>query len=258
MLLTLNNLMGTKLDARDDTLGKVKDFYFDDHSWVVRYLVADTGDWLPGRQVLISTESFEAPQGEQDAIPVSLTREQIESSPPIHADRPVSREREAEMIGHYNWPMYWTHLGVPAVGMMPVGVAPESIKEEKTPLNASDIREVETTLRSVREVTGYHILAKDGELGHVEGLIADPADWRIRYLLVDTRNWLPGRKVLIAPDWAGGILWSQKQVQIDLPTDKIRSAPEYDPDQPITREYERSLFDHYGMRHYWEGASAVQ
>lgn len=257
MLLILNELMGYKLDARDDELGNVKDFYFDDHSWVVRYLVADTGDWLPGRQVLISTESFEAPPPEDGMIPVSLTREQIESSPPIHADRPVSREREAEMVGHYNWPMYWTHLGVPAVGMMPVGVAPRGLKEEQTPAEASETSQVETTLRSLREVAGYHIRAQDEEIGHVEGLIADPDDWRIRYLLADTRNWLPGRKVLLAPEWAKAILWSEKQIEVNLPAEKIRTAPEYDPDQPITREYERALFDHYGMRHYWESASAT-
>jgi hypothetical protein len=257
MLWTLNDLMGYKLDARDDELGKVKDFYFDDHSWTVRYLVADTGDWLPGQLVLIATESFGTPDPDDGTIPVSLTRDQIESSPPIHEDRPVSRQREAEMVGYYDWPMYWTHLGVPAVGMMPVGVAPESVEQQEVPAEKRQAAGG-PSLRSLREINGYHILARDEEIGHVEGLIADPDDWRIRYLLADTRNWLPGRKVLLAPDWAERFIWSQKQIRIDLPAEKIRSAPEYDPDQPITRDYERALFDHYGMRHYWENASAIR
>ncbi|MFP4053476.1 MAG: PRC-barrel domain-containing protein [Phycisphaerae bacterium] len=256
MLRSLNEILEYRLQATDDKIGRVKDFFFDDHSWVVRYLVADTGTWLRGRMVLISPESFQEPNWSEHTVPVNLTTQQIERSPSVASDQPVSRQKEIEVTGYYRWPMYWTHLGVPAVGAMPVGVAPRGAKDARkvsqTPQVETAVARGEPTLRSFEEVSGYHIQAVDDEIGHVEDLVADTDGWRIRYLVVDTRNWLPGKKVLVAPDWIRDISWDANQVKVDLTREKIKDAPEFDPSSPVNREYEARLYDYYGAPRYWE------
>ena len=61
-------------------------------------------------------------------------------------------------------------------------------------------------LRSANKVTGYRIGATDGDIGHVEDFIIDDETWEIRYMVVDTQNWWPGKKVLVAPQWIGRML----------------------------------------------------
>ncbi len=99
---------------------------------------------------------------------------------------------------------------------------------------------------------GYHIQAHDGELGHVEDLIVDTGEWKIRYLVVDTRNFWPGKKVLLAPDWIREIVWDTQRVQVDLAREAIRQGPEYQPDRLLDREYEEELHTHLGRPGYWE------
>jgi hypothetical protein len=106
-------------------------------------------------------------------------------------------------------------------------------------------------LRSTREVIGYHIQARDGEIGHVDDLIVDDELWYLRYLVIDTRNWLPGRKVLVAPAWAEQVSWIERKVYIDLKRETIKNSPEFDPSMPVNREYEVQLYDYYGRPRYW-------
>src|SRR5215212_2768285 len=107
MLTSAGKLVGYKLGAVDGQFGKVKDFYFDDETWTVRYLVADTGGWLPGLQVLISPFALKSVDHDTKHINVSLTKAQIEKSPPIDADKPVSRQFELAYSQYFGWPMYW-------------------------------------------------------------------------------------------------------------------------------------------------------
>jgi hypothetical protein len=106
-------------------------------------------------------------------------------------------------------------------------------------------------LRSADEVTGYHIHATDGNIGHVEDFLVDDESWIMRYLIVDTRNWLPGRKVLVSPGWASSVDWPHKKVFVDLPREKIKNCPEYKSAEPVQREYENTIFNHYGFPPYW-------
>ena len=110
----------------------------------------------------------------------------------------------------------------------------------------------ENHLRSIKEVTGYHIQASDGEIGHVEDFVVDDKIWALRYIVVDTRNWLPSRKVLVSPQWAATVDWAEQKLWVDLSTDNIKNSPEYDPAAPINRGYERTLYDYYGRPVYWE------
>ncbi len=107
MLRSLKDLQGYAVAAKGEPVGRIHDFYFDDAEWIVRYVVVDTGHWLPGRRVLLSPEALAKPQWPQRRIPTDLTKSQIESSPPIDEHRPVSRQHEADLRDHYGWQPYW-------------------------------------------------------------------------------------------------------------------------------------------------------
>jgi hypothetical protein len=175
-------------------------------------------------------------------LPVALTRQQIEDSPPVEYDQPVSRQQEHRMVAYYGWPMYW---GGPATATMAVPVMAEV--EAATDQG----HEGDPHLRSLKEIIGYHLHARDGDIGHVEDLIVADSAWQTRYIVVDTRNWLPGRKVLVAPHWFMGIDWSARTVAVDLDKERIRNSPPYEPDAPVNRGYEARLYDFYGRPAYW-------
>ena len=243
------DLEGLKLAARDGEIGKVKDVYFDDHSWAVRYLVADTGNWLTGQLVLISPHSIKGIQAK--AVEVDLTRHQIEDAPPIAADVPVSRQFEAEYYQYYNWPIYWEGAWAWEAAPYPGPYRPDLMPPAPPARNA---HKGDPHLRGSNEVSHYQIQALDHKIGHVADFCVDELDWAIRYLEVDTRQWLPGKHVLLPPMWISWVSWPESQVYVDLDRETIKRAPEYDPSCPISREYETRLFQHYGREPYWSRA----
>jgi hypothetical protein len=235
MLRSIKDLRGYTIRATDGDVGKVREFYFDDQLWTVRYLVADTGNWLVDRLVLLSPVSLGNPDWEEKVFPVSLMREQVEGSPRIHTDKPVSRQMEVETHYYYGWPPYW-HAA-------PYITAAQTSDVEK--------RRGDPHLRSTREVIGYHIQAPDGEIGHVDDFIVEDDLWIIHYLVVDTGNWLPGKRVLVSPQWITEVNWAGRWVSVYLSKDVIQHSPEFDPSVPVNREYEVRLYDYYGRPHYW-------
>jgi hypothetical protein len=244
MLRSVKSLRGYTIAAKDDTIGKVDDLFFEETSWVTRYLVVDTGSWLTGRRVLISPVSLEQPVTKEKIIPANLTRAEVENSPDIEADKPISRQAEIELHQFYNWAPYWI-----GIGFSPPVTAPT--EEDKKKAVAAAKERVDSVLRSTRKVTGYRIHATDGEIGHAEDFILADQDWVLRYLVVDTKNWLPGRKVLISPNWIEKISWSDSEVYVDLLREQIESSPRFNPSTPINQEYEIRLYDYYGRPKYW-------
>jgi hypothetical protein len=257
MLHTLSALDGFSLGAKDGDIGSVEDFYFDDEKWTIRYLAADTGTWLSGRKVLISPTSLGKAEMKHERIPVSLTREQIENCPHIDEHKPISRQYETELHDYYGYPYYWRgpYLWGPVAYPGALAVPPPTLKRDSQAKELNAIRERQRTqdqhLRSTREVTNYYIEASDGEIGHVEDFVLDDGDWAIRYIIVDTRNWWPGKKVLLSPHWISNVSWSESKARVELPRDRIRQAPEYDAYHPITREFEQRVYQHYERPAYW-------
>lgn len=254
MLLSLNDIRGCDIKATDDEIGKASDFYFDDSAWVIRYLVVDTG-WIFGRKVLVAPDAVKGVDLKDDAVALSLTKKEIEEGPGIGTDLPVSRREEMALRQHYRWSNYWEiyPAGVGAAPLIPPmgpGAAGES--PEIAPKEAEMRERGDPNLRSAREVEGYTIQAKDGELGHVDDFIVEDGTWAIRYMVINTRNWLPGRQVVLAPDWAEGIDWAGRIVQVGMDRDTIKDSPTYDSDTPISREYEQAVYAHYGRKPYWE------
>lgn len=227
MLYNAKNLIDQKIQAMDGNLGNLDDFYFDDRTWVVRYLVVDTGNWFEGRQVLLSPVVVQNPDMLSRNLMVNLTRDQIRNSPDIDTRRPVSRQNEAEFV----WPSYG------------IGVLESPLMIDPGPQNKNTADDPH--LRSSEEITGYNISAIDGEIGHIDDMIVDDDTWSIRYWIVKTKNWLPGKKVLIPPQWIQLISWDDKKVYVDSTVDSVKNSPEYDPTRPYEPNYELELNSYF-------------
>lgn len=261
MLQSANELKSKVIHASDGELGTADQFLFDDESWTIRYLVVETSKFL-GRKVLISPISIDRTR-KSDGLTLSLTMDQIRNSPPIDTDKPVSRQHETEHFNYYGYPYYWGGPGLWGETAYPMG-HPSKTHIQGYPDKTSGYagtaaaarykvpkEEGDPHLRGTKEVIGYYIEATDGDLGHVEDMLIDDKTWAIRYVVVDTVNWWPGKKVVIAPQWIKDVSWTDSKVYVNLSRDRIQNAPEYDPVSIMDREYEDKLYKHYGTPGYW-------
>jgi hypothetical protein len=270
MLRSLKELEKCTIGATDGDIGQVKDFYFDDHDWVIRYLIVDTGSWLSSRKVLISPISIQKPDWPAHKLPVGITKEQVRNSPDIDSDQPVSRQHEMQYLSYYGYPYYWGGTGMWGGGLYPFAMYPGYVGlaggQAERDLAIAEGEEIERArhqdddphLRSCKAVIGYHIQATDGEVGHVEELLVDAETWAVRYLVVNTSNWWVGHKVLIAPQWITGVHWSDETVSVDLSREAVQSAPPYEPDAAWDRSAESGLYAHYQRPPYWQAGSALE
>ena len=239
MLRTIKQIQGDKLGATDGEIGHVKDFYFDDVDWVVRYVVADTGSWMPGRLVLISPHAIGRLYQAGRILLVNLTREQIEKSPSIDAHKPVSRQHEEEYHRYYGWPYFWEGEGSWGMSGFPV------LTERSEPFRGEQITDaqasrktVDAHLRSAQTIIGYKVEA-DGELaGYVEDFVLDDKPWAIRQLVVGVGSWLSNRRVLISPGEIERISWDESKVIVKLIKDGILGSAEFDPASFGIREHD--------------------
>jgi len=119
VLRDIKDIEGFAIHATDGVLGVVKDFYFDDELWVVRYFVVATGTQLANRRTLVSPMAMGIPNWIDKIIPASLTAAQVSGGPDIDTDRPVSRQHEIGYMGYYGYPNYWGGGGLWGAGMYP-------------------------------------------------------------------------------------------------------------------------------------------
>jgi hypothetical protein len=239
--------------ANDGQLGTISDFLFDDANWSVRWLVVDTGNWLSGRKVLLPTHVLGHLDPERHDFSVELTMQQVKDSPDIDTDRPVSRQMETNLCDHYGWRPYWGHglfTGISGFvgGYREASPAPESRRRVE---DIADPRrsDGDPHLRSIEVVTGYHVHASDGEIGHVADFLVEDADWSIHYFVVDTKNLWPGKKVLISPRSAREIDWANKLVNLDVDRQRVKGSPAYDASAAVDQVYEQHLQSYYD--HFW-------
>jgi uncharacterized protein YrrD len=251
MLIKAKTLKGYSLHSLDGEIGKIEEFYFDDRHWTIRYLVANTGNWLTGRQVLISPYALGAVEEKEHRIDVALTKKKIEDSPALTSDKPVSRQFEDNYYGYYGWPAYWG-------GPYGWGGYPYIERDhEKWIRPTHDDKSWDPHLRSTHDVSGRNIQATDGEIGHVEDFIIDDETWAIRYFIINTRNWWPGKKILISPQWIERVSWSESKVFVNLTRKNIKQSPEYTEESLPTRDFETRLHQHYDREAYWIEELAV-
>jgi len=208
MLRSIKQLYGKTLGASDGDIGKVKDFYFDDHQWAVRYVIAETGTWLLGRLVLISPPAFGNFHQDGNRLLVNLTRQQIEKSPPIESHKPVSRQYEEEYNRYYGWPSYWT---------------------EGSHLQNGGEPHLRSTLAlsGYQNFTGYKIQTSDEVIGHATDFIMDDKSWAICHLVVETGHWFSRREIAISPKDIERISYEESKVFVKVTKEAILEAPEY-------------------------------
>ncbi len=250
MLRSMKDLEGYVIGASDGLVGHVKDFYFDDSAWIVRYFVVDTGGWLSNRKVLVSPFAVGEPDDAEKVLPVSLTREKVKNSPDIDTDKPVSRQHERNYLEYYGYPLYWGAVGFWGGGVYP-GSMPLSVGGDPAQASAADQSDADSHLRSWRVVSGYSVHASDGDIGHVEGMLVDDETWAIRYLIVNTSNWWLGHKLLVAVQWIDNVHWFDAKVSVDVTRQAIKDAPPYIHTAPLDRQQELRLYEHYGRQGYW-------
>ena len=241
------------IEASDGDIGTVSDFLFDDKSWRIRWLVVATGTWLSGRKLLIHPSAIGQADHERQQLSVALTKAQVDASPDILQDQPVSARMEDSLYDYYGWDPGWgggyfgTSPNMIASPFSPPPFFGGTVAHETVSFQA---RDGDPDLRSVVAVAGYHIQATDGEIGHIENFLIDDAGWDIRYLVVDTRNWWPGEHVLVSPYAVREISWPDRQIRLDIARDQLRASPAWTPADTIDRAYEERLHKHYGWPGY--------
>jgi uncharacterized protein YrrD len=234
MLHSAKKLDGMKIIAIDGDAGHVEDVYFDDEKWVIRHLQVDTGGWLTGRKVLVSPIAVSTTDWDDKSIHINLTKQQIEDGPGIETHKPVSRQHEEDIYRHFGYPYYWTGPYLWGYTVLPALVSENPLEDpQRQEIGAAmDNEGNEIHLRSCSEVIGYDIHATDKTIGHVDDFLFDDEDWSIRLMVVDTRNWWPGKHVLVPPQRVLRVSWEEKEVFVNVSRDDVENSPEYDESSP--------------------------
>jgi hypothetical protein len=257
MLRSIEELEKYDVQATDGPIGHARDFFFEDDSWVVRYLVLDTGGWLLKRKILISPISLGPLESSTKKLEVLLGRDQIRNSPDIDSDMPVSRQQEMRYLNYFGYSCYWGGKGLWGEGSFPslmlsdiddradgvADAAPQAVRvedgrsgkpgDERFRLGGQSLagfdhsgarKRDDPHLRSCKSVLAYEIQANDGLMGHVEGFLVDERTWAIRYLIVSTSYWWLGHRVLIVPDCISNINWCEGTVEVGLSRADIKNS----------------------------------
>jgi len=253
MLIVASAINGYVVAANDGFIGHVSDLLLDDKTWKIRWVVVDTGTWLTSRKVLLQPSVVAKVDYERQELSVSLTRKQIEDSPDIQRDRPVSQQMQDSLYSYYGWDPLWggSTFGAGAIAS-PLSAPPYFGAGFREHADSGEAQEAEGDphLRSIAAIKGYHVHARDGEIGHVENLLIEDATWTVHYLIIDTSNWWMGKHVLLAPYAVRGIGYAEKTVDVDVTRDAIEAGPPWDPITMIDTYYAKRLHHHYGWPGY--------
>ncbi len=216
------------IQAQDGDIGYAVNFYFDDREWFVRFVVCD-GTRAFGRKALIPPRAFDGkPDNCARVVKLCATKGTIKNSPPVNTDKPVSRAQQHILDRYYNW-----HLQPP---------------ESEQALFGEPF--LEANVHSAREILGYELNDRDGHTSTIRDFIIDDDEWAVDYLVLETGIWLPGKKYLLDPHWVEQIDWARRAMRCQVPSDKIKNSPDYDPTAVITPREERIVQEHFGPPQY--------
>ncbi|WP_158737948.1 PRC-barrel domain-containing protein [Alteribacillus sp. YIM 98480] len=253
MLFSGKSLARYSLEATDGSIGRIEDFYFDDESWVIRYLVVNANPWLPGEKKLLSPISVERIDPAEQTILVDLTKEQIKNTPPMDTERPVSRKQEVDFHRYFGYGLYWPGAsGAGLWGGTPIArdlVNQDPFVEEGI---EADMADTNPNLRSVREIigefSGYDVSALDEKVGHADNVLIKDGSWDIQYIVTDTRRLLPGEHHVISTRAVQDVNWVQNDIKLTMTEEEVKRSPKYDSDDITTTE-ENRFYDHYHTFH---------
>ena len=249
MLRSINEMIGYELLIEGKSVGKCKDLLFDDDCWTIRYSLADTGKWLLDKKVLISPLMISNMDWSSRIIDLNISKEQLEDCPSQNVDEPVSRAYETKLHQFFRYPAYWASDGLWGHAAFPTDVSISIDSEiDENPIHEPILAiEEKNHLRSFKKVKRYSIHTLDGDIGHLEDIVVDSQTWALRYIVVDTRNWIPGgKKVMLSLNWVDNISLLNAHLSVNLSKEKIKESPEFDPSMPVNSEYEKILYDYYG------------
>ncbi|MFT5208080.1 MAG: hypothetical protein ACI9CF_001848 [Candidatus Omnitrophota bacterium] len=244
MLRSVKGLIHYKIQGIDAHIGHIVDLLVDDNSWVLRYLVDDTGHFFPGRKILISPKSIGEIDSATKTTHVKLDKKQVHNSPAAESHKPVSLQKQDEIAQYFGWPLA-TEWALAGGGVHHPTHAEEIKSWEQIAQKVGE--EKESHLRSVTEVFGYAVEALDGRAGRLEDLIIDDASWNIQYLVVDIGSTEHHKHlVMISPDWVENVDWNEALIHFHESKLKIDQSPAFDATAPVNELYEQKLYDYYG------------
>jgi len=233
MLRTLSKLIRFSVHATDIDIGSVKDFYFDDQSWKVRYILIGFGDWLHEKDLLISTVAVG--RTGLEAIDTPLSSEQLKNCPSIEIEKGITRKFEELLHEYFSWPFYWEEKFIPGSSICSeVSVGGQCGKK--------------VYLWSFIEVKGYSLNTSDGEAGYIQECIVDDDGWKVRFFVINLRSIFSAKRVLIPPSCIKRISRSVSAFESCISKDKLERAPEYKTTDDITADFERMLLLHYNKQ----------
>jgi hypothetical protein len=234
-------LEGERLRAADGEIGTLQALCLDDARWAVRYLLVDCAGWLKDRKVLVSPLAVGESGSGESSLYIELTRRQIEDSPPLDAEQPISRAYEIRYYQYYDWPAYWELDPLAGLPLSQISTFPQLVNGD-----AADSRHQDRHLFPDSDVRGCEVVARDGSIGTIRDLVVDTRYWLVRYLEIETTSGGPARYVLLSQTWIKGVHWTERRVFVDLARAAVARAPSFDPHRGISHEYEAQLFKHYG------------
>lgn len=229
--------------TKDGKKAKIKDFLFDEKQWKVRYAEVDFGSLFKEKRVLIPRVFLQTPDEGTSLIDIELTKEQIDKFPAPEAHKPVSRQLEEKIHDYYDLKYYWAMDIVPLGGSSAGFFPPRPVKAPEKIVRETDI---DTQLRSFKEVKGYSLQAEDGRFGELYDLIVDDTDWQVVWVVIDTEGWLPwSKKVMAAVEHLGEIDYADEDVYMKLKKEKLENAPALKATDWKKNDFEKSAFDYF-------------
>lgn len=242
MQRNINSLTGYTMVATDGEIGNIIEFYFDDETWFVRYLILKTGDWLAGRKILISPDALKKTSWTTGVFSVNISKEQIRDSPNIDTNKPVYRSQEIELYAHYDWESDWGSQFYEGGSMGKSNAVPVLDREILTSAEKADIRSNQNLhLRSTAKVLNFRIHSTDGEIGPLVDFVMDDQTWQILFLVAKIRKSPNDKKILIPVEHIRKVEWEQVNILLDINTAVVESSElfvesEFRPVKPNTSQ----------------------
>jgi len=203
-LLLARNLYGTSVDASDGRLGNIIDFLFDDQRWHVGHLVLNAGRWLRRRRVTLPYDTIVMKDwSDRHVFIEGLTRQQIRISPATETRVPISLHESLAEVTIMDWDTYLVNTTF-----------------TDHPWQISDDPHIHNT----RDVVGYHVQGSDGPIGYVSDFVINDESWSVSDLVVNMRNWLPGRQILIPTAHIEEVRGANRSMRISLSRKSIRET----------------------------------
>lgn len=223
MLMKATEWLGIGLIAKDGTAGQVEDLYFEDKQWTLQYLLVDCEPWRVRRKMLFPVRLMDTLDWEARKIHLKMTLDQIKAASEVDFSTTLPWQLEKDLYEFFRWPSYWqtSVFHAPAYAKM------------SPPRNAPVPSDLRPQLHSLREVTGYQVETRDGDIGHLADFMLqeDPKNktWQIAHFALNLKKaYQEDRQVLLAPHWLKEINAHTSTILLDLHHSDIRSSTDFD------------------------------